>query len=95
MAQPKVGMSGAEFREALAVSALTHRKTYLLVWHSENGKAIAGGSFLQCQRPGFNPWIGKIPWEGNGYLLQYSCLENPLDRGAWQTTAHGVRKSQT
>ena len=33
--------------------------------------------------------------EGNGNPLQYSCLENPLDGGAWQTTAHGVTQSQT
>ena len=53
LAQPKVGMSGAEFREALAVSALTHRKTYLLVWHSENGKAIAGGRITPDNITGF------------------------------------------
>ena len=33
--------------------------------------------------------------EGNGCPLQYSCLENPMDRGAWQTTVRGVAKSQT
>ena len=33
--------------------------------------------------------------EGNGTPLQYSCLENPMDRGAWQATVHGVAKSQT
>lgn len=53
LAQPKVGMSGAEFREALAVSALTHRKTYLLVWRSENGKAIAGGRITPENITGF------------------------------------------
>ena len=38
---------------------------------------------------------GKSPGEGSGYPLQYSCLENPMDRGAWQAQAHGVAKSQT
>ena len=33
--------------------------------------------------------------EGKGNLLQYSCLENPMDRGAWRATVHGVAKSQT
>ena len=33
--------------------------------------------------------------EGNGTLLQYSCLENPMDTGAWQAVVHGVAKSQT
>ena len=35
------------------------------------------------------------PGEGNGNPLQYFCLENPLDKGAWQVTVHGVAKSQT
>ena len=35
------------------------------------------------------------PGEGNGNLFQYSCLENPMDRGAWQATVHGVTKSWT
>ena len=37
----------------------------------------------------------RSPGEGNGNPFQYSCLENPLDRGAWQATVHGVTKSQT
>ena len=38
---------------------------------------------------------GTSSGEGNGYLLQYSCLGNPMDRGAWWATVHGVTKSQT
>ena len=41
------------------------------------------------------PWLGRSPGEGNGNPLQYSCLENPMDRGAWQATVHGVTKCQT
>ena len=41
------------------------------------------------------PGSGRCPGEGNGYSLQYSCLENPMDRGAWWATVHGVTKSQT
>ena len=41
------------------------------------------------------PWLGRSPEEGNGNPLQYSCLENPMDRGAWQSTVHGFAKSQT
>ena len=40
------------------------------------------------ERPGFTSWDEKIPWKGNGNLLQYSCLENPMDGGAWQATVH-------
>ena len=38
---------------------------------------------------------GRSPQEGNGNPLQCSCLENPMDRGAWKATVHGVAKSQT
>ena len=43
----------------------------------------------------FDLWVGKIPGGGHGSPLQYSCLENPMDRGAWWATVHGVTKSQT
>ena len=41
------------------------------------------------------PGSGRSPGEGNSNLLQYSYLENPMDRGAWRATVHGVAKSQT
>ena len=44
---------------------------------------------------GLIPGLGRSPGEGNGYPLQYSCLETPMDRGKGQTTVHGVAKSQT
>ena len=40
------------------------------------------------------PGLGKSPGEGNGNPLQDSCLGNPVDRGAWRATVHGVAKSQ-
>ena len=40
------------------------------------------------------PGLGRSPGEGNGNLLQYSCLGNPMDRGASQATVHGVAKSK-
>ena len=43
----------------------------------------------------FDPWVGKIPGEGNGNPLQYSCLENLMDGGAWWAAAHGVAQSRT
>ena len=39
--------------------------------------------------------LGRYPGEGNGNPLQYSCLENPMDGGAWEAAVHGVTKSQT
>ena len=52
---------------------------------------------LHCRRPRFDPWLvlGRSLGEGNSNPLQYSCLENPMDIGAWWTTIHGVIKSQT
>ena len=44
---------------------------------------------------GFIPGLGRSPGEGSGTLLQYSCLENTMDRGAWWATVYGVAKSQT
>ena len=38
-------------------------------------------------------WLGRSPGERNGYPLQYSCLENSMDRGAWRATVHGVTES--
>ena len=45
--------------------------------------------------PDLIPEFGRSPGEGNSYLLKYSCLENSMDRGAWQVTIHGVTKSWT
>ena len=44
---------------------------------------------------GLIPGSGRSPGEGNGNPLQYSCLENPMDQGAWWATVHGVAKSWT
>ena len=41
------------------------------------------------------PGSGRSPGEGNGYPLQYSCLETPMDGGAWWATVHGVTESDT
>ena len=41
------------------------------------------------------PGLGRSPGVGNGNLLQYSCLENSMDRGVWQAAVHGAAKSRT
>ena len=41
---------------------------------------------------GLIPGLGRSPGEENSNPLQYSCLENPMDRGSWQTTVHGVKR---
>ena len=47
------------------------------------------------KRCGFDPWVGKITGGEHGNPLKYSCLDNPMDRGAWQATVHRATKSQT
>ena len=44
--------------------------------------------------PGFDTWVRKTPEEGSGNPLQYSCLENSMEKGAWWAAVHGVTKSQ-
>ena len=44
---------------------------------------------------GSTPGLGRSPGGENGNPLQYSCLKNPMDRGAWRATVHGVAKNQT
>ena len=44
---------------------------------------------------GLIPGLGRSPGERNGNPLQYFCLENPMDRGAWRATVHGVAESDT
>ena len=52
-------------------------------------------SAYKAEDPGLIPGSGRSSGEGNGNPLQYSCLENPMDGGAWQATVRGVAKSQT
>ena len=59
-----------------------------------NGKELAC-QFKRQKRRQFGHWIGKIPWRRAWQPLQYSCVENPMDRGTWRPMVHGVAKSQT
>ena len=51
--------------------------------------------FLTMYYPGSIPGLGRYPGEGNDNPLQYSCLENPVDGGAWWAAVHGVTQSDT
>ena len=57
----------------------------------KNPPANAGDIRDACLVPG----LGRSPGGGCGNVLQYSCLENPMDRGSWQAKVHGVTKSWT
>ena len=52
-------------------------------------------SVCNARDPGLIPALGRTPGEGNGYPLQYSCLENPIDRRAWLATGMGSKESDT
>ena len=59
------------------------------------GGSDSKASACNAGGPGSIPGSGRSPEEGNGKPLQHSCLENPMDEGAWWATVHGVAKSQT
>ena len=65
----------------------------LPTWHSGIESAC---QCRRCKRHGFDtgliPGLGRCPRVGNGNPLQYSCMENSMDRGAWRATVHGSRK---
>ena len=68
--------------------------------HKDNERGFPGGSDVKesaCNagNPGSISGSGRSPGEGNIYPLQCSCLENSMDRGAWQATVHGITKSWT
>ena len=57
--------------------------------------SVGKGSTFSAGDPGSIPGLGRSPGEGNGNPLQYSCLENPMDRGAWWATVMGLQESDT
>ena len=58
-------------------------------------KGFPGGSVAKAGDTGLIPGSGISPGEGNGNPLQYSCLGDPMERGAWRATVHGVTRSRT
>ena len=74
--------------------------TEQLLLHFTSLLGFSGGS--DCKESAHNaedmgliPESGRSPGEGNGSSLQHSCLENTMDRGAWQATVHGITESDT
>ena len=72
-------------------------KCYVISWASQMALAVKN---LPANSEGIReedsiPGSGRSPERGHGNPLQYSCLKNPMDRGAWRATAHWVAKNQT
>ena len=67
---------------------------YTFWWDFPGGSEVKASAW-NAGDPGLIPVLGRSPGEGNGNPLQYSCLENPMDREAWRAAIHGVAKSRT
>ena len=100
-----LGRGGLEFSE---VNLYIHVKIYQIVYlkYVQSNVNYRGSQVVPVVKnlpanagdtrdTGSIPGLGRSPGGGNGNPLQYSCLENPMDRGAWWATVHGVTKSQT
>ena len=72
-----------------SMDCIVHGVTKNQTWSEDKASACNAGDL------GSIPGLGRSPREGNGNPLQYSCLENLMDRGAWRATVHGVAMSQT
>ena len=90
--------SKTEKNEALYVCSTTAecltQQKYIFSWGFPDG---LDSKEYTCNAGdlGSVPGLGSSPGEGNGNSLQYACLGNPMDRGVWRATVHGVIKSQT
>ena len=81
-------------RLLIARGKISDQYTVLRV-HGFPGGPVGEESACNAGDTGSVSGSGRSPGEGNGSPLQYSCLENPMDGGAWQATVHGVTKSWT
>ena len=87
-----MGFSGQEQQEQQCLTSIRNA-------NSTESEGFPGGSVLKnlpdnAGDVGFIPGSGRFPGERNGNTLQYSYLENPVDRGAWQAKVRGIAKSQ-
>ena len=102
---PLSGEMGAilEFEKILLRYLKIHRLQLCLYINLPSSLGFRSGSVVKnlpvnsgaTGNLGSIPGLGRSPGKGNGNPLQCSCLENPMDRGAWQATVHGVAKSWT
>jgi len=74
----------------MKVYGFKKKKKFLIACGSDGKESTCNAGDL-----GSIPGSGRSPGEGNGSPLQYSCLENSMDRGPWWATVHGIEKSQT
>ena len=87
------GFPSVQFSHSVMSDSATHglQHNKLARWCSGKESACR---CRRCKRHEFSPWVGKMPWRMAWGPTQYSCLENPMDRGAWMAAIHGVAKSE-
>ena len=77
-----------------SVYYLSKKASFLFVWRYFYSE-ISSSQFRNAGDMGLNPGLGRSPGGGHGKPLQFSCLDNPMDRGAWWATVHGAAESDT
>ena len=82
------GLQSVGSQESDMTERLNHHHVFITF------DSVSKESACNAGDPGFIPRLGRSPGEGNGNPLQYSCLENSIDRGAWWATDHGVQITQ-
>ena len=93
---PMLSQACLQVEEGNRVSVCVHAQSRSTFLRPHGPGGLEGkASACNAEDPGSIPGSGRSPEEGNGNPLQYSCLENPMDRGACWATVHGVAKSQT
>ena len=75
--------------------AFSSFKSFIILFPGFLGSSVVKNLPANAVDTGLVPGLGRSLGEGNGNPLQYFCLGNPMDRGAWLPTVHGVTKSQT
>ena len=94
------GRKESDISEQLSLSLDSTATDIIYMPPPRNVRGFPGGSdgkesVCNVRDLGSIPGLGRSPGGGHGNRLQYSCLENSMDRGAWWATVHGVTKSQT
>ena len=79
--------------QLIKINEKKKRKTLVIYWKKKLKKCMYNMVSGDTRESNLIAGSGRFPGEGNGNPLQYSCLENPMDKGAWWATVHGVTKS--
>ena len=81
--------------EWAGASTIPYLSVVLIIYWVVPGGSVVKNPPVNAGNPASIPGSGRSPGEGNGNPLQYSCLENPMDRGAWWATVLGIAESDT